>query len=125
MQYWTELGIAWGLTLILTLVVATIMHRPLFGVLRSICGTDASARFWTAYTDVAIVVGPLFLVSMTSLGADNLADFVRRAVGMIALGLILTVAVMGIAIFTGISPAPHNPAPIEKRVPTQPNPVGS
>lgn len=115
---WTQLFIAWGLTLGLTLVVAAIMHRPLYAVLQSICGTDIGARFWTAYSSVMTVVGPLFLVSWGSFGTSNLADFVRRAMVLISLGLILTVIVMGIAVSRYIKPPVARPM-------QPPFPVGS
>ena len=95
---WDELGIAWGLTLPLTLLVAAIMRRPLYAMLQTICGTDTGARFWTAYSTVILVVGPLFLVSIGSFGSPSLADFVRRTTMLISLGQIVTVAIMGIAV---------------------------
>jgi hypothetical protein len=108
---WTQLGIAWGLTLILTLVVAAIMRRPLFAVLQFVCGTDIGARFWTAYTSIMLVAGPLFLVSLGSFGSANLADFVRRAMVLISLGLIGTVVIMGIAVRTATKRPAHAPEP--------------
>jgi hypothetical protein len=95
---WNELAIAWGLTLSLTLTVAAVMRRPLYAILQFICGTDTGARFWTAYSSVILVVGPLFLVSLGSFGSANLADFVRRTTMLISLGQIITVAIMGIAV---------------------------
>jgi hypothetical protein len=107
---WTQLAIAWGLTLILTLIVAAIMRRPLYAILQFICGTDVGARFWTAFSSVMIVAGPLFLVSLGGLGTTNLADFVRRAMVLISLGLIGAVSVMGLAVWSAAKPAPTAPA---------------
>jgi hypothetical protein len=95
---WDELAIAWGLTLSLTLMVAAVMRRPLYAILKTICGTDMAARFWTAYSTVMLVVGPLFLVSLGSFGSPSLADFVRRTTMLISFGQIVTVAIMGIAV---------------------------
>src|ERR1700744_2797655 len=95
---WGQLAIALGLTLSLTLIVAGVMRRPLYAILQFICGTDTGARFWTAYSTVILVVGPLFLVSFGSFGSNSLADFVRRTTMLISLGQILTVAFMGIAV---------------------------
>jgi surface polysaccharide O-acyltransferase-like enzyme len=109
---WIQLGLAWGLTLCLTLIVAGIIHRPLFAVLQYICGTDVGARFWTAYSGIMIVVGPLFLVSLGALGSANLADFARRTMVLISLGLISTVVIMGIAVRSAVRPDQRDrPAP--------------
>jgi hypothetical protein len=107
---WMQLGIAWGLTLTLTLIVAAIMRRPLFAVLQFVCGTDIGAHFWTAYTSIMLVAGPLFLVSLGSFGSPNLADFVRRAMVLISLGLIGTVAIMGLAVRSATKPKPPVPS---------------
>jgi surface polysaccharide O-acyltransferase-like enzyme len=106
---WTQLAIAWGLTLALTLIVAAIMRRPLFAVLQFICGTDIGARFWTAYSSIMIVTGPLFLVSLGALGTTNLADFVRHSMVLISLGLIGTVMIMGLAVRTASRQMPQAP----------------
>lgn len=107
---WTQLGIAWGLTLTLTLIVAAIMRGPLFAVLQFVCGTDVGARFWTAFSSIMIVVGPLFLVSLGALGTTNLADFVRRSMVLISLGLIGTVSIMGLAVRNATRQPPVPPA---------------
>ena len=108
---WTQLGIAWGLTLILTLIVAAIMRPPLFAVMQFVCGTDIGARFWTAFSSIMIVVGPLFLVSLGALGTTTLADFVRRSMVLISLGLITTVACMGLAVRSATRKQPVAPNP--------------
>jgi hypothetical protein len=95
---WTQLAIAWALTLFLTLVVAAILRRPLFAVLQFICGTDVGARFWTAYSTVMMVVGPFFLVSFGSGDMTSPVDYVRRVMVLISVGLIGTVIIMGIAV---------------------------
>ncbi|WP_158921203.1 hypothetical protein [Acidisphaera sp. S103] len=97
---WTQLGIAWGLTLGLTLIVAAFMQWPLYAVLQLVCGTGVGARFWTIFSSLMIVVGPLFLVSIGALGTCSLAEFVRRAMVMISLGLIVTVTLMGFAVWS-------------------------
>ena len=95
---WNQLAIALGLTLTLSLTVASVMRRPLYAILQFICGTDPGARFWTTYSSVILVIGPMFLVSLGSFGSANLADFVRRTTMLISLGLIVTVAIMGLAV---------------------------
>ena len=117
MMDWEQLGFAWGLSLAMTFVVAAIMRRPLFAVLQHICGTDIGARFWSAYSSLMIVVGPLFLVSIGSFASGNLADFLRRTMALISLGLIGTVIIMGIAVRSATSgavkplPPPYPKAP--------------
>jgi len=111
---WTQLGIAWGLTLVLTLIVAAVMQRPLFAVLELVCKTGVGARFWTVFSSLMIVVGPLFLVSFGALGGGTLADYVRRVMVLLSLGLIVTVSVMGFAVWgstKSVQPAaPSEPA---------------
>ena len=95
---WLQLVIAAVLTLGLTTTVALVIRRPLFGVLQLICGTDVGARFWTTFASVLMVMGPLFLVFTAAGGADNLADFVRRAVYLVSFGIIGAFLVMGCAV---------------------------
>lgn len=94
----TYLGIAWGLTFVLTLTVVTILRAPLFAVLQYICGTDIGARFWTTYSSVMIVVGPLFLVSITAISPLDLSDFLRAVMLRLSLGLIVAIVIMGFAV---------------------------
>lgn len=95
---WMQLVIAAVLTLGLTTTVAIVIRRSLFGVLQLICGHDVGARFWTTFASVLMVMGPLFLVFTAAGGADNLADFVRRAVYLVSFGLIAAFLVMGAAV---------------------------
>ena len=95
---WMQLVIAAVLTLGLTTTVALVIRRSLFGVLQLICGHDVGARFWTTFASVLMVMGPLFLVFTAAGGADNLADFVRRAVYLVSFGLIAAFLVMGAAV---------------------------
>ncbi len=94
----TYLAIAWGLTFALTLTVVAILRGPLYAVLQYVCGTDIGARFWTTYSSVMIVVGPLFLVSIGSISQANLGDFLRSVMVRLSLGLIGAVIIMGVAV---------------------------
>jgi len=102
------LGIAWGLTFLLTLTVVAILRGPLFAVLQFICGTDIGARFWTAYSSVMIVVGPLFTVSFAAMPMSDLSDFLRVVMVRLSLGLIGAMAIMGVAVLSvpAAKPAP-------------------
>jgi hypothetical protein len=95
---WVQLVIAAVMTLGLTTVVAVIIRRPLDGVLQLVCGTEVSARFWTTFALVLLVMGPLFLVFTAAGGAVNLADFVRRTVYLVSFGVIGAFLVMGAAV---------------------------
>ncbi len=95
---WLQLTIAAVLTLGLTTTVAVIIRKPLFGVLQLVCGTQVSARFWTTFAAVLLVMGPLFLVFTAAGGAESLADFVRRTVYLVSLGVIGAFLVMGAAV---------------------------
>ncbi len=95
---WLQLIIAAVLTLGLASLAAAIIHRPLFDVLKLVCGTDVGARFWTTFSAVMLVVGPLFLVFTAAGGAASLADFVRRAVYLVSLGVIGGFLTMGAAV---------------------------
>ena len=95
---WLQLVIAAVLTLGLTTVVALVIRAPLFDVLKLVCGTDVSARFWTTFAAVLLVMGPLFLVFTAAGGAENLADFVRRTVYLVSFGVIGAFLVMGAAV---------------------------
>ena len=108
---WQQLIVAAALTLGLTSLVALVIRRPLFAVLALICGNDVGARFWTAFTSVMLVAGPLFLVFTAAGGAASLADFVRRAVYLVSFGIIGAFMVMGAAVMMS---APGR-APTERR----------
>ena len=95
---WLQLIIAAAVTLGLTTTIALVIRGSLFGVLQLICGHDVGARFWTTFALVLMVMGPLFLVFTAAGGADNLADFVRRAVYLVSFGIIGAFAVMGCAV---------------------------
>jgi hypothetical protein len=95
---WLQLILAAVLTLSLTSIVAMVIRRPLFGVLQLVCGSDVGARFWTTFTGVLLVMGPLFLVFTAAGGATNLADFVRRAVYLVSFGVIGAFMAMGAAV---------------------------
>lgn len=99
---WIQLVLAGALTVGVTSAVALVIRRPLRGVLQLICGQDVSADFWTSFSTVLIVMGPLFLVFTAAAGAENLADFVRRTVYLVSLGVIGAFLVMGAAVMLSI-----------------------
>ena len=104
------LGTAWGLTFVLTLTVVAILRAPLFAVLQFICGTDVGARFWTAYSSVMIVVGPIFTVSFAAIQTADLADFLRIVMVRLSLGLIGAMVVMGVSVYSVRPPKAETPA---------------
>ena len=106
------LGIAWGLTFLLTLTVVAILRGPLFAVLQFICGTDIGARFWTAYSSVMIVVGPLFTVSFAPMLTGDLSDFLRNVMVRLCFGLIGAMVVMGLSVYSIRAPKPVSLAPV-------------
>jgi hypothetical protein len=96
---WIELGAALALTFVATTTVAAIMWRPLHGVLEFICHGGAAARFWTTFSAVMLVCGPLFLVSFAAGRSLSMADFIRQAVYLCSLGLIGAFVIMGVAVW--------------------------
>ncbi len=95
---WLQLTIAAVVTLGLTTIVAVIIRKPLYGVLQLVCGTKVSAEFWTTFSAVLLVMGPLFLVFTAAGGAESLADFVRRTVYLVSMGVIGAFLIMGAAV---------------------------
>ena len=95
---WLQLVVAGALTIGLTTAVSLVIRGPLLGVLRLMCGNEVGAVFWTTFATVLIVMGPLFLVFTAAAGAENLADFVRRTVYLVSLGVIGAFLVMGAAV---------------------------
>lgn len=98
MMTWIQLGTTLVLTLVCTLTVAAIIWRPLHGVLELICQAPAAARFWTTFSAVMLVCGPLFLVSFAASRSQSMAEFIRQAVCLCALGLIGAFIIMGLAV---------------------------
>ena len=99
---WLQLIFAAVLTLGLTSIVAIVIRRPLHGVLQLICGTEVAAQFWTVFSAVLLVIGPLFLVFVAAGGAASMADFVRRAVYLVSFGIIGALCVMGAAVMLSL-----------------------
>ena len=99
---WLQLVLAGVVTIGLTTTVAMVIRKPLLGVLQLICGHEVGAAFWTTFSMVLIVMGPLFLVFTAAAGAENLADFVRRTVYLVSFGVISAFLVMGAAVMLSI-----------------------
>ena len=95
---WLQLVLAGVLTIGLTTAVALVIRKPLLGMLQLITGQEVGAAFWTTFAMVLIVMGPLFLVFTAAAGADSLADFVRRTVYLVSLGVIGAFVVLGAAV---------------------------
>jgi hypothetical protein len=95
---WEQLLLAGALTLGLATIVALVIRKPLFHVMRMVCGTEVGARFWTVFTNVLLVMVPLFLVFTAAGGGQSLADFVRRTVYLVSFGIIGAFLVMGAAV---------------------------
>lgn len=95
---WLQLVLAAAFALGLSAGAAAYIRPSLFGVLAQVCGTDVAARFWTSFSVVLTVVGPLYLVFVAAGNATSLADFVRRSVYLASFGIIAAFAVMGAAV---------------------------
>ena len=106
------LGTAWALTLALTLTVVAILRAPLFGVLQFVCGNDIGARFWTAYSSVMIVVGPLFTVSFGGIQTGDFSDFLRVVMVRLSLGLIGAMIIMGLSVHSATGDKRRQPAAV-------------
>jgi hypothetical protein len=95
---WEQLLLAGALTLGLATIVALVIRKPLFDIMRMVCGTEVAARFWTVFTTVLLVMVPLFLVLAAAGGGQSLADFVRRTVYLVSFGIIGAFLAMGAAV---------------------------
>ena len=78
------------------------MWRPLFAVLELVCQSAVATRFWTSFTAVMLVCGPLFLVCFAAGQARGPADFIRQAVYLCSLGLIGAFIIMGVAVIRSV-----------------------
>jgi hypothetical protein len=101
-----------GASLTVALLVVKYLRRPLEAVLADLCGTADRARFWTAFSCVALLVMPLIFALDArpegEAGAAGTAVF--AIVGQVKWALIgLAVALMGLGIVVG-SFIPRRPA---------------
>ena len=104
---WEQLMIAAALTIGLTTIVALVIRKPLYDILQLICGSDVGARFWSTFTSILMVLGPLFLVFTAAGGAQNLADFVRRTIYLVSFGIIGAFLAMGAAVMLNAQSKPR------------------
>jgi hypothetical protein len=84
-----------------------VIRKPLYDILQLICGSDVGARFWSTFTSILMVLGPLFLVFTAAGGAQNLADFVRRTIYLVSFGIIGAFLAMGAAVMLNAQSKPR------------------
>ena len=100
------------LSIALAIVVALILRRPLSGLLVELCGNARRARFWSAFSTVALVLGALLgaLFSIPESGEAAWED--AAGVRALLLGLrsstfllLAVISAMGYVMLKGISRA--------------------
>jgi hypothetical protein len=82
--------------------VVAILFRPLFGVVRDLCGTADRAHFWSVYLSTILVLVPLLGVAfVATYGGPNVdfVTFVQRAVFFALLGLTAALVTIGFGIW--------------------------
>lgn len=81
------------ISLIISLIVLSVLSRPLVNVLAQVCPDEKAAVFWLSYTKLMLVIAPLLLVLSVDLLAhfasplDSLRLALMAALGGLLLGL--------------------------------------
>jgi hypothetical protein len=82
--------------------VVAVLFRPLFGVVRDLCGTRERALFWSVYLSTILVLVPLLGVAFIGTYGSPTIDFVafvQRAVFFALLGLTAALVTIGFGIW--------------------------
>jgi hypothetical protein len=105
MNHQTAFLIAIGITLAGSGLIVAALWRPLHGVLRDLCGTDARASFWGSYTSIMLMLVPLAAVLLgrsDGRSGDPTWVMVTDQARWAVLGLIVALFVVALAITTFI-----------------------
>jgi hypothetical protein len=90
--------LSYGIAVLLALLAATALWRPLNIILSELCGTEDRSRFWTIWTTVMVVIAPVLLVSGATVTTDP-ALLVRNAIFYALVGIVIAMMGMGYAIW--------------------------
>jgi hypothetical protein len=104
------------ISLVLSAILAAVILQPIRSTLSRLCTTGEAVTFWTRFTILMLVLGPLIVTLVfgvpTGAFAEKLsdADLLIRVVTASLVGSFLTLAGIGIRMGTlryGQSPAPQ------------------
>ena len=93
--------IGMGVTLLISTLVVVYLRPPLRRILIDLCETEDRADFWTAFTNVTIVLSPLICAMFhRPTGGSGVAAFfdINAQLRWALIGLIGSVAVLGAVI---------------------------
>lgn len=87
-----------ALCISISLLVMASLHRPLRGLLFDLCGTATRADFWTRYTQLMLLLGPLLSVTLfAEVKYTPVVDFalLKSSFTCTLFGLFMALAVVG------------------------------
>ncbi len=88
-----------GFTLALSAIIVLFLRRSLRRILADLCGTEARADFWTAFSNLLLFLVPLvFALFPPSAGHDSGSAFsdVILQLRLAVVGLVVALVVLGI-----------------------------
>ena len=100
-----------GVTLLASLLVVFYLHSHLRAILIDLCGTADRAKFWAAFTDVAILLVPLIFALNYAPEAGQHSFVLQIAAQFKAalIGLVVTVLLVGFVLGRFIRRSPSAP----------------
>ncbi len=103
-------GIGLGVTLLISVLVVVYLRPHLRRILLDLCETEDRANFWTAFTNVMVVLSPLIcaMFHRPTGGGDSAVFFdISTQLRWALVGLIGTVIVLGAVIARFIPTSPR------------------
>ncbi|HEY6528205.1 MAG TPA: hypothetical protein VIZ65_05885 [Cellvibrionaceae bacterium] len=85
------------LSITISLVVLSVLSRPLADVLSRMCADDRAVQFWVSYTKVMLVIAPWLLVLTVDLFAPvkDPLDALRLAIMAALAGMLFSLHLLG------------------------------
>lgn len=109
-----------GITAVLSLTVVLYLRRHVKTILIDLCGTLERADFWTAFSNVGLVLVPFILALQFGLDVDPgtpVVVVIGRQLAQALIGLVVTMGCLGFVIGSFI---PRNrPEPLPEPLPRQ------
>jgi hypothetical protein len=110
-----------GVTLLLSLSVVAYMQIHLKQILIDLCGTPERAKFWTAFSNVTLVLVPLIFAlnyRPASGSPEDLVFEVGTQLERALIGLVASVIAMGVVLSAFIPRRPSQTLPEKDARPT-------
>jgi len=92
------------LTMGASLIAVLHFRKPLLAILTDLCGTSPRAQFWASFSNASLMLVPLIVALRFDVDMHRTAPFAAMVSQLQggAIGLVITLAVLGLAMHSGI-----------------------